>query len=490
MRAPFRSRIFVVSALTLMTVGAAVLRLHALTVKSFWFDEGASVGIARLDWYNFLRILWRREANMSLYYLFLRGWLHFGSSEWFVRSLSVLFAVATIPAIYILGRRMFSWRVGLVAATLLAVNAFHVRYSQEARSYSLTVLLCVLSSLFFLKWIETPTRRNRTTYIVVSTLAVYAHFFSGLLLLSQYLSLYSLDEKSAPKEVKRTWLPLGIAVFPIFAFVATTGAGPLSWIQRPGLHNLWQCAVLMAGARGPALVLAYGAACVAACFSADTNWRDRRVELSAWRYRCLLLWLLFPITLTVVLSLVRPLFVPRYFMISLPALALLAAAGLARPSRGWLLASALAVFLVLGYRGTTDFYHQRQTSPSDNWRAATKFLLENSGPDDGVAFYVTMGRLSYDYYRSIEGTAGPEVLYPSHGPRMTFLDFVEKPDYPNLQRRVSEHTRTWFVISHSSLRSGNDRTESSLANLLGGMGTIDDQRDFGGIQVVLYRRAR
>lgn len=45
---------------------AAVLRFHSLAAKSFWFDEGVSVAIARLDWYNFARLLWRREANMSL----------------------------------------------------------------------------------------------------------------------------------------------------------------------------------------------------------------------------------------------------------------------------------------------------------------------------------------------------------------------------------------------------------------------------------------
>jgi hypothetical protein len=68
-------------------MGGALLRFHALAAKTFWFDEGVSVGIAGLDWYNFVRILWRREANMSLYYLLLRPWLHFGNSESFVRSL-------------------------------------------------------------------------------------------------------------------------------------------------------------------------------------------------------------------------------------------------------------------------------------------------------------------------------------------------------------------------------------------------------------------
>src|SRR5271167_3456953 len=188
-----------------MVASATALRFHDLAAKTFWFDEGVSVGIARLDWYNFGRILWRREANMSLYYLFLRGWLHFGQSEFFVRSLSVLFALMTIPVLYFLGRRLFNSRAGLIAAALLAANAYHVRYSQEARSYSLMVLLCTGSSLYFLKCLKLPSRRNRLVYMLLSTAAVYAHFYSGLLILAQWLSLLFLEQESIPKEIRKDW---------------------------------------------------------------------------------------------------------------------------------------------------------------------------------------------------------------------------------------------------------------------------------------------
>src|SRR5271167_1006990 len=114
-----------------MVASATALRFHDLAAKTFWFDEGVSVGIARLDAYNFLRILWRREANMSLYYLLLRLWLHLGNGEAFIRSLSVIFALATIPVLYYLGARLFDSRTGLFAAALLTVNAYHIRYSQE-----------------------------------------------------------------------------------------------------------------------------------------------------------------------------------------------------------------------------------------------------------------------------------------------------------------------------------------------------------------------
>ena len=78
------------------------MRFHGIAAKSFWTDEGTSIELVRLDWYNFLRILWRREGNMTLYYLLLRVWAHFGNSEAYIRSLSIVPALASLPATYAL----------------------------------------------------------------------------------------------------------------------------------------------------------------------------------------------------------------------------------------------------------------------------------------------------------------------------------------------------------------------------------------------------
>ena len=98
---------------------------------------------------------------MSLYYLLLRIWLHFGQSEFFIRSLSVVIAAATIPAIYWLARLLYDRRVALIAAALLTVNAYSVRYAQEARSYALFLLLATLSSGFLIALLREPSRRHR-----------------------------------------------------------------------------------------------------------------------------------------------------------------------------------------------------------------------------------------------------------------------------------------------------------------------------------------
>src|SRR5687767_9124922 len=118
-------------ALASIAVLALGLRLHLLGWKSFWPGEGVSGASGPLPWSDFFKLLWRREANMSFYYLLLRGWTGLGDSEFVIRSLSVVFAIATLLVVYALGRRMFGTQTGLLAALLLATNAFHLRYSQE-----------------------------------------------------------------------------------------------------------------------------------------------------------------------------------------------------------------------------------------------------------------------------------------------------------------------------------------------------------------------
>src|SRR5579884_3815357 len=160
----FLNRVAVWLALTSITALGAALQLHAITAKSFWLDEGSSITMARLNWFNFLRILWRREMNMVLYYLLLREWLHLGDSVAWIRGLSVIFAVAAIPAIFLLGRKMLGTSFGLISALLLSVNAFQVRYAQEARSYSLLVLLLIISSHFLVSELEGGRRRDWNWY--------------------------------------------------------------------------------------------------------------------------------------------------------------------------------------------------------------------------------------------------------------------------------------------------------------------------------------
>jgi len=125
-------------------------------------------------------VLRHREVNMSLYYVLLHFGCPMGSTEGFIRGLSVLFSVATVP-LYMHSARGSSGAVaGLLAAWLLAINAYHIRYAQEARSYALVVFIATLATWLLVRNLQEPASAHWAAYTVACALAVYSHFFGAL----------------------------------------------------------------------------------------------------------------------------------------------------------------------------------------------------------------------------------------------------------------------------------------------------------------------
>jgi len=484
------ARWFNLTVLAVIVTLGAVLRFHGLGEKSVWVDEGVSIELARLDWYNFLRILWRHEGNMALYHLMLRAWLPFGISEAYIRTLSVIFGLATLPAIYTLGRRLFDARVGLIASFLLVVNAYHIRYSQEARSYSLYPLLCVLSSLYFVRFLEEPSRRNRIGHVFTSALAVYAHFFAGLLIVVQWLSLRLLGRKDLHAATRKSWRIFAIAVAPEVLFVLTTGTGVLRWIPRPGLADLRHSAMFLTGNGGLILAVLYLFAIVAAVWRPQVFGHVPRLPWSEWRHCFLVLWIVLPIAFVFLISQLKPFFLPRYFVFTLPALALLAAAGLARIPSRWFLAATLLLFAVLSLKGVSAYYQRDIDIAREDWRGATHYTLAKVQPGDVIVFYQPIGRMPYEYYRSVTPHASdPRVLYPEHGEQVTFRDFYAGRPPDNFLRAISgPYPRVWFVFTYNEINSLPDATTNFVSNWFAQQYRSMQTQRFERIEVRLYSR--
>lgn len=474
-----------------ITAAGAVLRFLYLTRKSFWLDEGVSVVLARLDLSNLLHILWRREANMAFYYVLLRFWLHFGHGDYFVRALSALLSVAAIPVIYLLGKRLFSGRVGLIAAALLTCHAWQVRYAQEARSYSLYVLLTALSCLFFLLTLEKPTRALWTGYVACSVLAIYSHFFSVLVIVAQWAAYSFL--RSDPLHAAAFYRRLKIiALFfiPLAVFIAVRGAGPISWITRPGLADLHRFLLDLAGNGGDLLLLAYAVGCALAL--PGRGWTlGRHLNFDAWRYLFLLSWLLVPMTITLLFSLARPVFLPRYLVAGVAPLVLLAAAGLARLRPRWVAALLLIIMLGLSVRGTLAYYRADFDLGREDWRDLTQYVLNNCRPGDGVLFHSAQARMPFEYYSDGRPARPPlRVIFPAYGGerRLSYLDFLANARNAPLAALPAHYQRVWLVLAHNRLKGGEpDSTTAALQQFLADNYALLARKDFqGNLQVRLY----
>lgn len=378
----------VILSLTVLMLAAAWLRFHQLSMHGLWLDEACSVLYAHLPPGKFWKLMWKQEGNMLLYYLLLRGWVHVGDTELMVRLPSILFGVASIPMIYLLGRDLFGKATGLIAAALLTVHWFHIFFSQEARAYTLLIFLLLLSSWLFFRWTESPGRkRYRYAYPVVSALAMYAHLFAILVVAAQWLSLgRGRARRIGGRHSLSVVAAFVVLALPMEAFALLRNKGQLIWVPPVTLKAFVEAMSAIAGYDNGLLsliLLRLGLAVIA--IIAGCRYGS---EKAAFSVRLLALWTLVPIAATLLYSLHRPLFYSRFLVICVPPLLLLTAEGLAIIKRAptpfrWFWVPTLVLMLAMSLRATSHYY---QAPMWPDWNSATQLIRVNELPGDGVCF--------------------------------------------------------------------------------------------------------
>jgi len=378
--------------LAIITVAAAVLRLYRLTAHGLTLDEGYSAHLGQTSTAGFVATVWNSEFNMVLYYALLRAWMHIGHSEFVIRLLGVLFAVATVPASYFLACRLFhrEW-TPLLAAMLLAIHPFHVALSRDARSYSLVVLLVTLASLYFLRLLQSPSRVNCTSYALICAAAVYSHFFALLVVASHTAALLFYPNRPPWKCLLIALLVSIVLLLPLAAFLLHHGeAGHVSWVAP--LHSQQVADVLYSLTLSRRRSLTYIALWIAALFAAVSSTREE-----AWPYRFTAIWLFIPILITLLISIGRPLFVSRFLAICIPAGVLLAASGVIVISR-WSRYASLAILALTVFYSSSNIRHYFQRPEyTETWREASAYLLSRAQPGDEVVVLPGTGP-PFEYY--------------------------------------------------------------------------------------------
>jgi mannosyltransferase len=168
--------------LAALVVAAVAIRLYHLGHQSFWLDESYTVDLVQRPFGDMLSGVADLESTPPLYYALAWVWQKvFGHGEFGLRSLSALFGVLTVPVAWAAAREWFpraAAHVGLIAAALVAFNPFFVWYSQEARSYSLLVLMAALTLLFL-------ARRQPPAWAITAALALLTHYFAVFLVVPE-----------------------------------------------------------------------------------------------------------------------------------------------------------------------------------------------------------------------------------------------------------------------------------------------------------------
>ncbi|MEG4500983.1 glycosyltransferase family 39 protein [Microcoleus sp. F10-C6] len=117
-----------------------------------------------------------------LYFIATRFWVQlFGNSVAVTRSMSAVFSVLALPCMYWLCLELFeSPLTAWLAVAILAVSPFQIVYAQEARPYSLLVMVILLSSAVLLRGMRLKTNSSWAIYAVTVALGCYCHLLFGL----------------------------------------------------------------------------------------------------------------------------------------------------------------------------------------------------------------------------------------------------------------------------------------------------------------------
>jgi uncharacterized membrane protein len=236
-----RSRAFwIVAGLTVL---AAALRFATLGVQAYHHDEIVTASrVLRDGFWHAMEAVGFSESAPPLYYALAWFWTQVtGTGEVGLRSVSALTGVATVPVAYLLGAELRGRRAGILAAALVAVNPMLLWYSQEARSYSLLVLLTAAAALYFVRACAARGRRDPMLWGVFSALALATHYFA---IFPIGLEAAWLIWRRRREAVTGLWIVLfaGLALAPLA--IHQMSLGHAEWIGGRSLgHRLWEAGV-------------------------------------------------------------------------------------------------------------------------------------------------------------------------------------------------------------------------------------------------------
>lgn len=247
---PLKQPILHYATLIGVAVLGLLLRFWQLDAKPLWLDEvitalfttgnsythiplGVFFPLSHLDQFfafqtgatcsQIAQTVATESVHPPLFFCLLYGWMGWMNQwtenwVWVMRALPALMGTGAIVALYWLNRLAFSPAAGLMGAALMAVSPFAVYLSQEARHYTLPMLLITLALVGLVQMQQDLVSANRLRpwiwlgWTAVNVIGLYTHYFCVLALIAQVFALLGWILWQKQKLSLYQWGAIGFAL--------------------------------------------------------------------------------------------------------------------------------------------------------------------------------------------------------------------------------------------------------------------------------------
>jgi uncharacterized membrane protein len=487
---------------------ATLLRFYQLGTESLWVDEMLSIGDTQR-----LNELLTLPYVRPFYFVLLAGWMQLGTSDVWLRGLSVILGIASVFLTYQLGHRLVGEATGQIAALFMALSPLFINHSQEIRMYTLVSFLSLAGTLALSYALERPTFANLAVWTAARTALLITNVNTVLIVLPDLLIVcWTYRQKI------RTLFhfAIGFAVTGLFflpPFWALTFGGvseefmsdQVGDYSKPGLLQVvgmitqfvvyWPLRYLLEsnqislgkGELGDASLLSgllatqgltllfYAGFTALLCgllgLALMAVLTKHRSEHLVW----LVAWALIPAIATFVLSYLQSsIWFPRYLMFIAPYFLILVAGGF-MVIWNWRKPAAIAIvaaYLIAVSGGLKDYY---TTLYRNDWQGVAEFIQQNEQPEDVIVYYSVQRFFNQSLPRYYKGSAP---LYPINKPSADSLSAADIQQ--ELGSLPTVESRLWVVCW--VFCQDQEGIENVFETLAGDNFTLENQTTFKSLE--------
>ncbi|HEU5421166.1 MAG TPA: hypothetical protein VFV41_26010 [Streptosporangiaceae bacterium] len=435
-----------------------VLGGYRLGAPALWRDEAYTIDAASRSVGEIFALLRDMDAVHGLYYLLMHVEIAaLGSSAQAIRLPSLAAAMVAASLTAVLGRSLARTTglpapslTGMLAGVVLAALPRTTFYAQDARPYAL-VTLCAVTAAYLLVRAVADDRPGWWAGYCAALVATGAFSVFALLV----AGAHAVTLLTVGGRVRMRWLAAVAAAVAVLTPVIYCGylqRGAVGWLTRPGPHAIVRLMISFTGSKS----LAWLVAAVALC-GVIGGWRrrgGRELSLAAVAVP----WLVLPAAVLLVVSQSHPVYNARYVAFSLPALALLVAAGLSWLARvaarsrlagthtrlAW--APAILVFVLLAVLLVRPQWAvRRPDSRVDNLGKVAAVVAEHERPGDAVLFVPSRLRAMTYADPAVWARLRDVALARSPAASASLAGLPVSP--ASLTQRLTGARRVWLVLS-------------------------------------------